>query len=66
MKGNRMIPNIKRLPEVLKISADAIEILYKELERNPPPEATDLIKELRRLAREILTSQDYLNAKIKL
>jgi hypothetical protein len=54
------------LPEVLKMSADAIEGLYKELERNPPPEAADLINELRRLARDVLTSQDYLNAKIKL
>ena len=61
-----MITNIKRLPEVLKVSADAIERLYKELKRNPPPDATDLIKELRELARDILTSQDYLNAKIKL
>jgi hypothetical protein len=33
-KGNRMITNIKRLPEVLKMSADAIERLYKELDRN--------------------------------
>ena len=48
------------------MSADAIEGLYKELDRNPPPEATDLIKELRELARDVLTSQDYLNAKIKL
>jgi hypothetical protein len=61
-----MITNIKRLPEVLKISAEAIEGLYKELERNPPPEATNLIKELRKLAKDVLTSQEYLNAKIKL
>jgi hypothetical protein len=61
-----MIANIKRLPEVLKISADAIEALYKELERKPPPEAADLVQELHKLARDILTSQDYLNAKVRL
>jgi hypothetical protein len=44
---------------------DAIEALCKELERTPPRQ-TDLIKELRKLARDVLTSQEYLNAKIKL
>ncbi|HTF79766.1 MAG TPA: hypothetical protein VK620_36585 [Bradyrhizobium sp.] len=61
-----MIANIRRLPEALKMSAIAIEDLYKELNRTPPQEATDLIKELHELARDILTSQDFLNSKIKL
>jgi hypothetical protein len=61
-----MIANIKRLPEALKMSAIAIEDLYKELDRTPTQEATDLIKELHELARDILTSQDFLNSKIKL
>jgi hypothetical protein len=58
---------MKRLPEALKMAADAIEGLYKELKRGrPPPEATSLIAELRELAREVLTSQEYINSKIKL
>ena len=61
-----MIANIRRLPEALKMSADAIEHLYQELDRPPPPEAAALIKELHELAREILISQDFLNSKIKL
>ena len=61
-----MIANIRRLPEALKMSANAIEDLYKELNRPAPPEATALIKELHELAREILISQDFLNSKIKL
>jgi hypothetical protein len=61
-----MIPNIRRLPEALKMSATAIESLYKELNRTPPPEATALIKELHELARDILTSQDFINSKMKL
>ena len=66
LKGDPMITNIRRLPEALKMSANAIEGLYKELNRTPPPEATALIKELHELARDILTSQDYLNSKVKL
>jgi hypothetical protein len=61
-----MIPNIRRLPEALKMSATAIEGLYKELNRTPPPEATALIKELHELARDILTSQDFTNSKMRL
>jgi hypothetical protein len=57
---------IKRLPEVLRTSADALEGLYKELERNPPPEAIHLIKELRDLSNSILSNQDFLNSTFKL
>jgi hypothetical protein len=61
-----MITKIKRLPEVMKKSADTIESLYKERKQVPPPEVEGLIKELHELARDVLTSQEYLNAKIKL
>ena len=61
-----MITKIKRLPGVMKMSADTIEGLYKELKQVPPPEVEGLIQELHELVRDVLTSQDYLNAKIKL
>jgi hypothetical protein len=61
-----MITKIKRLPGVMKMSADTIEGLYKELKRVPAPEVEGLIQELHELAKDVLTSQDYLNAKIKL
>jgi hypothetical protein len=61
-----MITKIKRLPGVMKMSADTIEGLYKELKKVPPPEVEGLIQELHELAKDVLTSQDYLNAKIKL
>jgi hypothetical protein len=61
-----MIANIRRLPEVLKMSAAAIEDLYQELNRSPPPEATALITELHELTRDILISRDYINSKIRL
>jgi hypothetical protein len=61
-----MIRKIKRLPEVMKVSADTIEGLYKELKRAPPPDVEALIRELHELARDVLTSQEYLNAKVRL
>jgi len=65
-KGKRMIAKIRRLPDAMKISADTIEALYKELDRAPPPHVESLITELHEFARDIRTSQDYLSAKIKL
>jgi hypothetical protein len=53
-----MITKIKRLPGVMKMSAETIEV--------PPPEVEGLIQKLHELVRDVLTSQDYLNAKIKL
>jgi hypothetical protein len=51
---------------VMKMSAETIEGPYKELKQVPPPEVEGLIQELHELVRDVLTSQDYLNAKIKL
>jgi hypothetical protein len=43
-----------RLAEVLQRAADAIEGLYEQLERAPPPqEGVDLIAELRSLSDEV-------------
>jgi hypothetical protein len=50
----------------MKVSADTIEGLYKELKRAPPPDVEALIRELHELARDVLTSQEYLNAKVRL
>jgi hypothetical protein len=61
-----MITKIKRLPGVMKMSAETIEGLCKELKQVPPPEVEGLIQKLHELVRDVLTSQDYLNAKIKL
>jgi len=49
----------------MKTSADIIEDLSKKTNGAPSPETTKLIKELRELTREILTSQEFLNSKIK-
>jgi len=50
----------------MKASADTIEELYRKNNGVPSPEAAKLIEELRKLAREILASQEFLNSKIKL
>jgi hypothetical protein len=53
---------LKKIADALKNAADALE------EHNGPSsaETAELIKELRELTREILTSQEFLNSKIKL
>jgi hypothetical protein len=56
--------SLKRVSDALRMSADALEGHFKE--RPPPTETAKLIKELRELTREIVTSQDFLNSKIKL
>jgi hypothetical protein len=48
------------------MSADALEGYCKERNEPSANETAKLIKELRELAREILTSQEFLNSKIKL
>jgi len=58
--------SLKRVSDALKMSADALEEHYKERNGPPSAETAKLIKELRELTREILTSQDFLNSKIKL
>jgi hypothetical protein len=57
---------LKKISDTLRTSADTIEGLYKESDSVPSPETAKLIKELRELAREILTSQEFLNSRIKL
>jgi hypothetical protein len=42
-----------RLRQVLAGAADAIEYLYGELKRNPPPQRGELIAELRGFAAEL-------------
>ncbi len=48
-----MVSNERRLGEGLRQAAQAIEVLYVELKRDPPIESVDLIKELRQFAAEI-------------
>jgi hypothetical protein len=48
------------------MSADTLEGYYKEHNEHPSPDTAKLIKELRELVRQILTSQEYSNSKIKL
>ncbi len=57
---------LKRIADVMKASADTVEDLYRKTNSVPSPETAKLIKELRELAKEILTSQEFLNSKIKL
>jgi hypothetical protein len=57
---------LKRISDALRMSADALEGYYKERNGPPSTETAKLIEELRELTREILTSQDFLNSKIKL
>jgi hypothetical protein len=58
--------SLERVSDALRISADALEGYCKERNGPPATETAKLIKELRELTREILTSQDFLNSKIKL
>jgi hypothetical protein len=57
---------LKRIADTMRMSADALEGYDKEHHGHPSTETAKLIKELRALAKEILTSQDFLNSKIKL
>ena len=57
---------LKKISDAMKTSANTIEDLYKETNGVPSPETAKLIKDLRELAKEILTSQEFLNSKIKL
>ena len=55
---------LKRISELLKISADHIEGQSKTA-TGKADEAVKMIKELRDTARDILTSQEYQNSRIK-
>ena len=56
---------LKRISELLKISADHIEGQNKAATGKATDEAVKMIKELRDTARDILTSQEYQNTRIK-
>jgi hypothetical protein len=56
---------LKRISELLKISADRIEGQNKPATGKATDEAAKIIRELRDTAREILTSQEYQNSRIK-
>ena len=56
---------LKRISELLKISADQIEGQSKTATGRATDEAVKMIKELRYTARDILTSQEYQNSRIK-
>jgi hypothetical protein len=64
--GGHQVLKLKKIADVMKMSADTIEGHFKEADGEPSPEAANLVKELRELSREILTSQEFLNSKIKL
>ena len=64
--GGHQVLRLKKIADVMKMSADTIEGHFKEADGEPSPEAANLVKELRELSREILTSQEFLNSKIKL
>ena len=64
-KGDQML-RLKRITDAMKASADTLENLYTKTNGTPPDETAKLIKELRELTKEILTSQEFLNSKIKL
>lgn len=65
-KGGTKMLRLKRISDAMKASADTIEDLCKKANEAPSPETAKLIKDLRELTREILSSQEYLNSKIKL
>jgi hypothetical protein len=64
-KGDRML-RLKKIADAMRMSADALEGYCKEGNGPPSTETAKLIEELRELAREILTSQEFLNSKIRL
>ena len=59
-----MLP-LKRISDLLKICADSIEAQNRTAAGTVSAEAANMIRELRDAAREILTSQEYQNSKIK-
>jgi negative regulator of replication initiation len=56
---------LKKISDLLKESADRLESQGKAATGKAPTETAKMIKELRDAAREILTSQEYQNSKIK-
>lgn len=56
---------LKRISELLKDSADRIEGHSATATGKTADETAKMIRDLRDAAREILTSQEYQNSKIK-
>jgi hypothetical protein len=62
---DRSMLGLKRISELLKISADSLEAQSSVATGKAADETAKVIRELRDAAREILTSQEYQNSKIK-
>ena len=63
--GIRPMLRLKKISDLLKDAADGLESQGKAATRKAPAETAKMIKDLRDAAREILTSQEYQNSKIK-
>jgi hypothetical protein len=57
---------LKRISDLLKLCADDIEVQSRAAIGSMDDAKVAIIQELRNTAREILTSQEYQNSKIKL
>jgi hypothetical protein len=57
---------LKNISDAMRTAADALEEHHKKINGIPSTDTAMLIKELRELAREIVTSQEFLNSKIRL
>jgi negative regulator of replication initiation len=56
---------LKKISDLLKDSADRLEVHGKTATGKAAAETAKMIGDLRDAAREILTSQEYQNSKIK-
>ena len=56
---------LKKISDLLKDSADSLELQGKTATGKADTETAKLVRELRDASREILTSQEYQNSKIK-
>lgn len=61
----RPMLRLKKISDLLKDSADRLELQGKAATGKAAIETVKLIGDLRDAAREILTSQEYQNSKIK-
>jgi hypothetical protein len=57
---------LKKISDTMRASADALQEHHKIMNGIPSTDTAMLIKELRELAREIVTSQEFQNFKIRL
>jgi hypothetical protein len=56
---------LKKISDLLKDSADRLELQGKTATGKAATETAEMIRELRDASREILMSQEYQNSKIK-